>query len=481
MEKRLRLQIKAAEKQQQQQQQLQGLSLLGGSSISSAHTGTQGTSSTAAAAAAAEAAAAELLADEEAAAAAAAAKAAKKAAKKQRQAAAASGAAPGLQPTSASSQATEAAAETGSSRQMQAAATGGPTGQQRSSMVGSGGAPASARSDRVQTIRADAGAAVASPPSEGTAAANMTVPVHDRHPVVNISREFSQAAASSSRSSLAGAQQHQERIASIVQQQGSQGQGAATAAAAPGLAAAPVGVQQAFGSSSEPSWASLAGGAAPDHSGGRAQQTPDPAHISAPMPGVAGLFLQLSLGSSAAATNALVPATSTMPLAEGSQSGGSSGRLGQMQQLQGQGSSRGGATAGPSTMVQQEGIQPTGSNSSNSRRAWEVPANQVQSGGVGSSIAPGASADTSRGVGGGPASAGPTVAPEPTAAPNKVAVVTRAIKVGKECVVCMEARSCVVQLPCRHFCCCEACMELLRGKSQECPMCRTQVTEYIVL
>jgi hypothetical protein len=71
--------------------------------------------------------------------------------------------------------------------------------------------------------------------------------------------------------------------------------------------------------------------------------------------------------------------------------------------------------------------------------------------------------------------------PQPVTPASKPSVVTRAMKPGKECVVCMEARCCVLQLPCRHLCFCEACMELLRGKSQECPMCRTQVTEYVVL
>jgi hypothetical protein len=67
------------------------------------------------------------------------------------------------------------------------------------------------------------------------------------------------------------------------------------------------------------------------------------------------------------------------------------------------------------------------------------------------------------------------------AAAGTQAIMRQVIREGKECIVCMEARSCVLQAPCGHLCCCKACTELLLGKSQECPMCRTQVTEYWVL
>jgi hypothetical protein len=67
------------------------------------------------------------------------------------------------------------------------------------------------------------------------------------------------------------------------------------------------------------------------------------------------------------------------------------------------------------------------------------------------------------------------------AAAEEPAVVRRPIRVGKECVVCMAARSCVLQAPCGHLCCCETCMQLLLNKGRECPMCRSKVAEYWVL
>jgi hypothetical protein len=47
------------------------------------------------------------------------------------------------------------------------------------------------------------------------------------------------------------------------------------------------------------------------------------------------------------------------------------------------------------------------------------------------------------------------------------------------CVVCMDARSCILMLPCRHLCCCGPCFEVLQARSPECPMCRCEVTQHL--
>ena len=49
------------------------------------------------------------------------------------------------------------------------------------------------------------------------------------------------------------------------------------------------------------------------------------------------------------------------------------------------------------------------------------------------------------------------------------------------CIVCWEARPCVLLLPCKHLALCEACSELLKGKGSDCPMCRGPVTEHMVV
>ncbi|KAJ3445610.1 hypothetical protein M0812_11496 [Anaeramoeba flamelloides] len=42
----------------------------------------------------------------------------------------------------------------------------------------------------------------------------------------------------------------------------------------------------------------------------------------------------------------------------------------------------------------------------------------------------------------------------------------------KECVICLDADPDTTILPCRHCCVCHECAELLRMKSDKCPMCR---------
>ena len=44
---------------------------------------------------------------------------------------------------------------------------------------------------------------------------------------------------------------------------------------------------------------------------------------------------------------------------------------------------------------------------------------------------------------------------------------------GRTCVVCCDARSCVVLRPCKHLCMCDACAE----KVETCPICRTKIEE----
>ncbi|XP_041816474.1 E3 ubiquitin-protein ligase LRSAM1 [Chelmon rostratus] len=46
-----------------------------------------------------------------------------------------------------------------------------------------------------------------------------------------------------------------------------------------------------------------------------------------------------------------------------------------------------------------------------------------------------------------------------------------------ECVVCMETGSQVVFLPCGHVCCCQVCSDAL----QNCPLCRSNISQYIRL
>ena len=49
------------------------------------------------------------------------------------------------------------------------------------------------------------------------------------------------------------------------------------------------------------------------------------------------------------------------------------------------------------------------------------------------------------------------------------------------CVVCWEARPCVVLLPCKHLALCEDCSQLLGSKGADCPMCRQPVDQHMVI
>ena len=49
----------------------------------------------------------------------------------------------------------------------------------------------------------------------------------------------------------------------------------------------------------------------------------------------------------------------------------------------------------------------------------------------------------------------------------------------KLCCICQDHEKCIMMLPCRHLCICERCLEPLRARSQNCPMCRKPVKQMI--
>jgi hypothetical protein len=51
----------------------------------------------------------------------------------------------------------------------------------------------------------------------------------------------------------------------------------------------------------------------------------------------------------------------------------------------------------------------------------------------------------------------------------------------KECVVCLDAPSTVLTLPCAHLTLCAPCAQLVLQRAAECPMCRTPVETQVML
>ena len=49
----------------------------------------------------------------------------------------------------------------------------------------------------------------------------------------------------------------------------------------------------------------------------------------------------------------------------------------------------------------------------------------------------------------------------------------------KLCCICQDHEKCIMMLPCRHLCICERCLEPLRARSHNCPMCRKPVKQMI--
>jgi hypothetical protein len=255
-------------------------------------------------------------------------------------------------------------------------------------------------------------------------------------------------------------------------------------------AAAPVGMQSAAGSSSSicamalPATSSGAVhmiGASSSTAGGMGpQRSPAAPATPAPLPGVAGLFLQLSerrSPGSTVATSPLPPAG--IAIDRGAEHAGSNSSSSRQSWPQSCSTSSGGGVVGGRALgghvPRQALVAPR--NSEIGRAAHEGG----RSRGAGPPTATDGGASAAASGGSRPQYSASSVPAAPKPSPAGPLSVTRAIRVGKECVVCMEARSCVVQLPCGHLCCCEACTELLVSRAPECPMCRSQVTGYVVL
>jgi hypothetical protein len=51
----------------------------------------------------------------------------------------------------------------------------------------------------------------------------------------------------------------------------------------------------------------------------------------------------------------------------------------------------------------------------------------------------------------------------------------------KECVVCLDAPSAVLTLPCAHLTLCAPCAQGVLQRAAECPMCRTPVETQVIL
>jgi len=49
----------------------------------------------------------------------------------------------------------------------------------------------------------------------------------------------------------------------------------------------------------------------------------------------------------------------------------------------------------------------------------------------------------------------------------------------KLCCVCQDMEKCIMMLPCRHLCICARCQELLRVRTNTCPICRKPVKQMI--
>jgi hypothetical protein len=48
-----------------------------------------------------------------------------------------------------------------------------------------------------------------------------------------------------------------------------------------------------------------------------------------------------------------------------------------------------------------------------------------------------------------------------------------------DCVVCFTNPKNVILLPCRHYCICQQCSESIKYHTNQCPICRENVSRYI--
>jgi hypothetical protein len=498
VEKRLRLQIKSLEKQQQQKQQLLLPAADRGADVTE-----PSVAAAAAAADAAEAAAAELLAAEEEAAAAAAGKAAKKAAKKQRQAAAKAAAVADEGGTAADRDGLAGSLAACSIRPKNEEPVNidgeqpGGNGSSSRAILATG--VANELSEEHRNAHSTVGGALSTtrtpggPSSEGTTAAVAAVgPSHRQH--VQQTNDHGPCTNTSTSSTSLGQQQQQCQLLQAPATASGLGLlGATETILAPAAgtpygpraplvvpAAVPVGRHGPGRSSSSSNvagpWLAAVsrdiGGPGPTLALGAGSAGPSSrAATPSPLPGVAGLFWELSErrnpGRATTASPLPPPLDTSVQGVAGSGPGNSSSSSWQPQQPV---TSLGvGGMAVPAAVAQPAaGRTATSSNGP----GWVAPVGSVHT----SSTAPSTAVVPAR-----PPAAGSPVPGVQQVSPGRTSVVHRAIKPHKECVVCMEARSCVLQAPCGHLCCCEACMKLLRGRSEECFICRTQVTDYWVL
>lgn len=49
----------------------------------------------------------------------------------------------------------------------------------------------------------------------------------------------------------------------------------------------------------------------------------------------------------------------------------------------------------------------------------------------------------------------------------------------KLCVICQDQEKCIMILPCRHLCICQACQGPLQAANNNCPICRKNVRQTI--
>ena len=76
---------------------------------------------------------------------------------------------------------------------------------------------------------------------------------------------------------------------------------------------------------------------------------------------------------------------------------------------------------------------------------------------------------------------GPGVSSSPSSADvaTGVRASVHAFDDGAECIVCWEARACLMMQPCGHICVCSGCAAMLRDTL--CPMCRTEVASRLLV
>lgn len=51
----------------------------------------------------------------------------------------------------------------------------------------------------------------------------------------------------------------------------------------------------------------------------------------------------------------------------------------------------------------------------------------------------------------------------------------------QNCVICLQEKSSILLMPCKHLCCCEKCLDLMKENvnNLNCPLCRTQIQSEI--